>query len=350
VALITLNGMSTPLAAPVPVRDPAAAARRALERRERVTGGLLELDRWLGDQIRTGLAGFDRLPATHVERMAARLVDAQAPGVAGLVRALRSELDGEDWPDRLLDRLAALHLLSQAHKRLDDLAPDLAATVRTRIGYPVAKAQVLAGDPVIDDWLVLGTVDQLEGQLASRRQWVWGLATGTWGMLLSFAAPGQQLEAPLGFAEIQRAAVHRYPGSGQFRVLLSEAAASAGPSGTRLRLPVAGSFEDAQREFGRLLAGDPWATRMPTVVRGVPVPPEGTDGRGWALLDETGRRCPLRLPEQASWLLLALSLGRPIPIFGEWNGAALSPLSVLPSEAGTAPVEVARRVGRRSDE
>ena len=36
-----------------PQADPEAAARRAAARRERVTGGLDELSRWLRDQVRS---------------------------------------------------------------------------------------------------------------------------------------------------------------------------------------------------------------------------------------------------------------------------------------------------------
>jgi len=86
----------------------------------------------------------------HADEIAARMIDAQAPGVAGLLRGL-SEVpgSGEGWPGRLLGEYAQLHLLARAHQRLGDLPPELAATVRSRIGYPTARADVLApGDRV----------------------------------------------------------------------------------------------------------------------------------------------------------------------------------------------------------
>ena len=46
---------------------------------------------------------------------------------------------GVGWPSRVLEQLGALHLLIQAHRRLDELPADLAATVRSRIGYPIAS-------------------------------------------------------------------------------------------------------------------------------------------------------------------------------------------------------------------
>ena len=102
------------------------------------------------------------------------MVDAQAPGVAGLLRSLPGELAGEGWPGRLLEQLGALHLLVQAHRRLDELPPDLAATVRSRIGYPVSKADVLASPALQDHWYAVGAVDSIEYRLDTRRVWLYG--------------------------------------------------------------------------------------------------------------------------------------------------------------------------------
>lgn len=71
-----------------PVKDPAAAARRAQQRaagRRR----LAELQSWLSDQV---LVGLSATPAAtpgrgHANAIAARMVDAQAPGVAGALDA-----------------------------------------------------------------------------------------------------------------------------------------------------------------------------------------------------------------------------------------------------------------------
>ena len=174
--------------------DPAAAAKRAATRVERVSAGLEELDRWLSDQIRGGLAGFERTGYYHVDHMAARMVDAQAPGVASLLRSIPAELTGAGWPERVLSQLGSLHLLIQAHRQLDSLPPELAATVRSRIGYPVNKGQVLASAGVSDRWLALGAVDTVEFRLETRRVWLYGRATFRWALWLNFAPPGGYLD------------------------------------------------------------------------------------------------------------------------------------------------------------
>src|ERR1700722_19189348 len=155
----TVPGDSPASSAPGAVKDEAAAARRVQQRAQRVANGLAELQSWLRDQVLVGLSATPTATSAaasagssargHADEIAARMVDAQAPGVAAVLRGL-SEVpaSGHGWPGRLLGVYAQLHLRARAHQRLADLPPDLAATVRSRIGYPTSRADVLARPPV----------------------------------------------------------------------------------------------------------------------------------------------------------------------------------------------------------
>src|SRR5262249_1142903 len=71
--------------------DEAAQAKRAAGREAKVTAGLRELELWLRDIARGGLAAVQSQPPNFWERTAARLVDAQAPGVGRLARDVAGE-------------------------------------------------------------------------------------------------------------------------------------------------------------------------------------------------------------------------------------------------------------------
>ena len=61
--------------------DPNAVARRDAARRERMAAGVDELERWLSDRIRYGIAQLSG--KSHPCRdIVARMVDAQLPGIA----------------------------------------------------------------------------------------------------------------------------------------------------------------------------------------------------------------------------------------------------------------------------
>src|SRR5262249_4680003 len=100
----------------------------------------------------SGLADWDELGR--------RLVDAQAPGVAGSVSRLSRVLREEDWPGLLLEEYALIHLLAVAHRRAAELSPGLAQTVRSRVGFPITREDVLATPWVRDEWDVVGGRDE----------------------------------------------------------------------------------------------------------------------------------------------------------------------------------------------
>jgi hypothetical protein len=326
--------------------DPAAAAARAAARQQRVTDGLDELSRWLTDQVRGGLAGLERTGYTAVETVAARMVDAQAPGVAGMLRAIPGELGREGWPGRVLERLAALHLLVEAHRRLPDLPPGLAATVRSRVGYPITKAEVLSGPGVEDDWYAVGQVDTVELRLETRRVWLWGRHSRRWALWLTFAVPGQAPDATVTVGDRLAGRLHFYPGSGQYRAVVGErrelprpdpveggswaepGAALAGPTSPQVE-----SVTTARARFAALLAADPWATRMPAVLQVTPVPPEGA--AAWRLRDHDGWCRDVVGLDTEPWPLLAQARGREVPVMVEWTDSGVRPIAVLdPAAAG----------------
>ncbi|WP_344801040.1 SWIM zinc finger family protein [Microlunatus ginsengisoli] len=308
--------------------DPDAAAKRAAERRRRVDLGLTELDTWLRDQVRAGLATLPRAGYGHFDAVAARMVDAQAPGVAGTLRGIPGELVGADWPERALHALGGLRLLVRAHQGLDRLPPDLAATVRSRVGYPVSKDEVLRGPGVADRWHALAAVDTIEFQLESRRVWLLGERTGRWAVWLAFAVPGQPMDTSVQPGQLIDGDLHFYPGSGQHRALVG-----AGRRTDPVPFPPRGEgLAEVRAAFAELLAADPWASRMPALVRGVPVAPD-EPGRPWLLADGAGETCSLEDAGTDPWMLLAHSCGDPISVFGEWHGGRLLPLAVLAEPA-----------------
>ena len=317
---------------PGELADPAAAAKRTQARAERVAAGLEELDQWLCDQVRGGIAGLERAGYAHFDTMAARMVDAQAPGIAGMLRSIPAEFASAGWPTRVLEQLGALHLLIQAHRRLDQLPSDLAATVRARIGYSVGKSDVLALPGVVDHWFAMGMVDTAEYRLDTRRVWLYGASSGRWALIMSFAPPGGPLDDTVIAGHLLRARLHFYPGSGQFRALVGEqTSATVGPT-----MPAAESFAEVRARFAQLVAADPWAVRMPAVIDAAPVPKTGT----WRLRASSGECCKIiDLPEEP-WPLLARSGGEPIEVFGEWTARGFRPLSLLGADA-TEPFSTA---------
>lgn len=324
------GGMAAGTGAAGATADPAAARRRAERRAAAVLGGATELEQRLADLLRRGLAGaggagHDGYAAW--EETAARMVDAQAPGLASRVRELGAvATSGPGWPERLLSECALLHLLARGclTAAADGLPEPLAATVRTRAGLSVESAAVLA-DPdarVRDQWLVLAQQDTAEGKLTARRIWLHGRESGRHALLLGYGAAGRAPRLSLPVGDTVDADVAFYPGSRPLRAALGE----------RHGAPTAGFFprqtacgaEGALRAYGAALSEDPWLEGWPVVLTDVvPVRApahEGTTPDGWQLADAAGGAALPVAPGVADarlWRLTAVSGGEPVTVFGE---------------------------------
>jgi hypothetical protein len=309
--------------------DPAAAAKRAQQRGDRVAGGMAELRRWLDDQVQQGLAGAEQAGHRPFETMAARLVDAQAPGAAGAVRRMgRTVGVGAHWADRLLGELALLRLLVSGYDRLDALPADLAATVRSRVGFPIGTDEVLAGVPVRDRWQVLGQVDIVDEALTARRTWLHGVVTGRFALLLAFAAPGQAFGADVVPGTEIDAELHFYPGAAPLRAALGTRYGSPAP----LRSPTgATGVPAALAQVSETLAAEPWRDDVPVLLAGVA---PSSDGH---LVDAAGHGVPLAAGHREPWWLLAATGGAPGSVAGEWTAAGLRPLATWTADGRYVP-------------
>ncbi|CAL9446901.1 hypothetical protein SUDANB6_02355 [Streptomyces sp. enrichment culture] len=314
-----------------PPGGPQAARRGADRRAERITAGATELEQRLSDLLREGLAGARQAGYGLWEETAARMVDAQAPGLAARVREVAAvPSSGSGWPARLLEECALLHLLGRGWLHREELPDGLAATVRSRIGLPASPD----GPPVRDHWLVLARYDTADSRLTTRRIWLYGTGTERTALLLSYGAAGRapDLALPVGLAV--EAEVSAYPGSGQGRVALGERFAP--PAHTAVR-PSGLSTSQAAARYGKALRDDPWLDSVPvTLDRVVPVP----DGDSWQLADaDADTALPLTAAARGRpglWRLVALSGGTPVKVFGELGHRGFTPLTAWPADEGAA--------------
>ena len=309
----------------------AAAKARAAERERRVEDGLAELDRWLVDQVSGGLARVAQDPYAWSESIAARMVDAQAPGMASWLRRMPAVVaSGQGWPGRLLDELALIHLLIRGYARRAELPADLLATVRDHIGFTVSRADVLAGPAVWDQWLVVFFRDLDSEMVSTRRVWLRGNRSGRWAQVLFFAAGGAGLDSSLVPGSVLNADLHFYPGRAGLRAAVGRTYADAVPmtdgEGGRVLLQQPGrSVSAAADDWASALAADPWQHQIPVVLCGR----VDHDERGWTFTDTDGISVVVHGVDLDLWRLLALTAGTVVDVTGEWSPAGFRPASVI---------------------
>ena len=269
--------------------------------------------------MRTGLADPALASYATWDALAARLIDAQVGGLANRVRRLAGVVGAHpQWHEQVLSELGVLHLLATAGRQLGSLPPSLADSVAAAIGWQVRQADVLAGVPHTDHWVIMGRSDVREDRIEVRRVWLRGATGGQWAMALSFAAYGQSLDASMVVGTQLHADLFRYPGALGLRVLMGRRHADPQPAG-----PVAGcSIALACAQVGAAVAAEPWIERYPVCVLAAPA----RAGARWVLTD-AGGSLPLVEGAIGVGALLACSEGRPVPVTAEWTPLGLVPLT-----------------------
>jgi hypothetical protein len=312
-------------AATDPAAAAAAVAKRESARWKRIEAGCAELQRWIADQFRRGLASLGAEQRRDGLAMAARMVDAQAPGLGPRVQqALELGMAGAaHYPDAVA-RFGLLQLINEGVRRRERLSPARLADLRNALGWAADKDEVLAaGEAVTDRWQVLGQATiELDAKLSERRVWLAGVRSRRYALLQEFSYAGKGWERAWQHGAEYDAELRFYPGSVPLRAI-AQGVANPGQAAVCRVDPADAAFELASQAF----ASNPWLAQFPLSIDAATPFRAAT---GWRLHTAAGS-LPLRIGEASGWSLLAFSGGHPVALMGEWNGAELRPLSARES-------------------
>ena len=324
-----------PEAAAIAATATAAQARKREEKREdKVGAGMQELQTWMHDLAREGLASVRSHGQGFWDGIAARMADAQAAPLARRLRragGLLYQSGLRNAESLTANELASIYLLTQAWQRLDQLAPALQADVRALLGWTVNQDEVLRQPGIKGCWRVLAQVTVDDERLRVRTTWLHGGLHGglhdgpdaRWALLLQYAAGTQGFEQQLVPGTEFDGELCYYPSAYPLRALvkrqdepraLEALDALAAPS----------SLDTLLDTYAGALAVQPFLERHPVLLNGL-VPDAFDHG---FVHDAHGRRIALHPEFRHALHLLALSGGHPLTICGEWDGRVLLPLSV----------------------
>jgi len=327
---------SAPMAAVAVVADPEPASAPssgvAPARLARMAQGADELEVWLLDLVRHGLATLDQQPAKFWENQAARLVDNQLPGLASTLRELATlRHTHADWPARLLGRLGELYWLVRAFQNQAQLPAATRQEVLQQVGVTIKKEELPSyASPVVDEWQVAGQFTWEEERLTARRSWLYGLGTGRYALVLEFAFGSQVFATPLVPQGIYAGGLLFYPGPSPLRA--APVALTFVGSAPLASAPAAQRPSHLLDEYAQALGRQPWLREWPATLEQVQLAQQPAGN--WTLVHPTDSvALPLRFTDSdAPWQLLARSGGQPMTLFGEWDGRAFRPLSSWPGQ------------------
>lgn len=178
-----------PLDPKAAARRMAAAEKRAAATRQSIAGGLDELQQWLDDQVRGGLAAFLNDSSARCRTIAARLVDAKAQAMASRLDELPARLmqaPSESRLDLLIQEFGRIVLICRAWSA-DREDVELTGLV----GGSETRDEVIASEQAVrvsSSWEVVGEqVSVRRDGLVSQATWLLNLGKGVrFALLLDF--------------------------------------------------------------------------------------------------------------------------------------------------------------------
>lgn len=300
--------------------DVEAQARRAAQRESRVIDGLAHCRLFLEDLLRRGIVAARTDDAAAWERLAARMVDAQASGLASMIREVPALMaSGDGWEHRTFAHIGRLHLLVSAGERLAQLPADIAQDVRTALGWNQSKEETLGATGLNDQWFVLGQITQADDRIRTRRTWLWGVNHARPALILDFAAGPQPFDLTLASGTRFEGEVVFYPARLGLRALI-KTRDMKGELDESCFAAADATIDATLLHFAHALAINPFLTRWPLVLRDVRISRRGS---AWFVRDATGASLPIS-PNQTTreilWKLLAWVGTDPCAVSVEWDG------------------------------
>lgn len=289
--------------------DEAAQAKRQQARQQKVSDGVEELLLWIKDIVRNGILNIPEKNPSYFENMVRRMVDVQAPGLANMVKGLASiNFYKDGWQSALMDQLVRIYLVIAGFKNMDALPEDLQQDIRTWIGFTHSQEELKERTGVTDTWLVLGKQSNEEDNITVERNWLYGVNSNRYALILQFLVRGQggqQIILTPGM--FVQAELIFYPSALPMRAIIKRQMAADAVQQYK------GFSNWQQVAEAETTAGStlPFYSERPYIIEQVrPVLYE----QQWWLQDSGNKMMRIKQDYQNIWKLLSLSGGQPLNI------------------------------------
>jgi hypothetical protein len=281
---------------------------------------------WIYDIVRNGLLNLPGKDPSYFETVARRMIDAQAPGLANMVRGL-GEINfyKESWQTPFLDQLVRIYLVLEGFSRLDSLSGALQSEIRNLVGLIQSQDEVKADAGIRDDWFVLAKQIDKEDNLTVERNWLYGIQSKRYALILQFYVKGQIAELNLVPGSSLDAEVCYFKGSSPVRALVKE------QFGVKQMSAPAGfeTWREIAEATSLIMNTNPFYDSFPIIIEDVmPVYKSQL-----ILKDKEGKGIRVSSQFSNTWKFLAMSGGQPVKIFALGNEEEFTPLGMWVKDA-----------------
>lgn len=283
--------------------DEAAKEKRVEQRHSKVLDGIDELQTTFHDLLRNGLFNLPNQGFGVFERLAKRLVDAQAGGLAAQVQTLlATDYEDDEWKSRVMMQLSRIYLMAESYKHLEQLPPEWQTTLRTAVGFTQAKEEVLATEGFRDEWWCVWQSRSLVNKLNMEVSWLYGLTHDRFATIVQFFPHSSTPEWTVVTGAIYAATLHFYPAVSPMRAIPEQLERVETP----LIFNAISSVDDLLRRYRTQMGIDPLLDAYPALVEQVQL---CRSGKSYFLKDKDGNLLKVSLTDNVLHRVLAVTGG-----------------------------------------
>lgn len=292
-----------------------------------IQDGLPELETWLLDTMREGIASIEKNAHQICEDIATRMSDAKMKGMATRIREIPLMIGSSDnWIEKVTARLGEIYLFINAFRQYENLPENLQDELKQTAGINLKKDEIRTDKGVKDNWLILGKSegqDELNPRIYFRKIWLWGERDQRPAMILDYNFGSASFPHSFILGTQFKGELAYYPGTFQLRALLKTQAQTGG---LIEYFPGYDNFDEFLMAYAKAVGENPWLRSFPCVLSDVR--PMIENGQ-LIVADKNAQIVEIQSDSDnvMGWKLIALSGGHSMDIFGEWNGEYLVPLS-----------------------
>jgi hypothetical protein len=313
---------------PKPV-DKKAQEKRKAKREANIQEGLTIVSHFLEDMMAKGLADFIANKGEAGNAIAARMIDAGAPGIANRLKNLAQLTYQANKEIHILHAIAELNLLVKAMQRIETISDlNLVAEIKQQVGLQVTKDELTEQPAIPDKWLILGSHLDDSEQIISHKVWLWGEKHKQFACILNFAHSSQRGSLPIGWNApmVLEGSLRYYPSTTPIRANIEEPKMISHYQ----TLNGAKTLNEAYQQAMTMKRENPWLSTIPVCLKEIQM----TVFNETLFVSDQHKNClPLDVNEQQALVLLAQTAGKPKWIFAEFDGDKLMPLTFANEKA-----------------
>jgi len=234
------------------------------------------------------------------------MVDAQAPGLANMVRQLgETNFFTEDWQQQFLEQLLKIYIVAEGYSRHHTGETPFLQDLRSWVGFTINQDELKEQSGITDTWLVLAKQSNEVDNVTTEKYWLYGLEQKKYALVLQFTVRGQGSQLSLTPGLYVQAELVFFPSVNPMRALIKRqlnTQYTGIPKGFSGWEELTGAHTEIYSRFP--VQGErPYIVEQLTTVR---------YNNQWWLCDQSSRMVPLRNAEKSIWPILAISGGQPL--------------------------------------